>query len=269
MLNVMLMRSNEDSLFEQTRSWLSENKDSQFTLVVDELHAYRGTTGSEVAVTIRNFLDRIGLDGQSDQLRIIATSASITDDSKGKGKEFVERFFGVDSKKFKFISGNPKTNFSNDKHREQCILGDAINEVSKIHNEVDRPQDLGEVLNILKTKYQVDEPDAFLTKIISSAGRDYINPVPNFRIHNFLRQVEAIWCCSNPVCTEVENQYKFEGRRFGRLFSTPALQCKCGSRVVELLYCYDCGELFLGGHTVGLEGVWKSFLHQLVAMPRQ
>ena len=41
MLNVMLMRSNEDSLFEQTRSWLSENKDSQFTLVVDELHAYR------------------------------------------------------------------------------------------------------------------------------------------------------------------------------------------------------------------------------------
>ena len=201
-------------------------------------------------MTIRNFLDRIGLDGQSDQLRIIATSASITDDSKGKGKEFVERFFGVDSKKFKFISGNPKTNFSNYKHREQCILGDAINEVSKIHNEVDRPQDLGEVLNILKTKYQVDEPDAFLTKIISSAGRDYINPVPNFRIHNFLRQVEAIWCCSNPVCTEVENQYKFEGRRFGRLFSTPALHANV---VPELLSYYIAMtvESYFWGHTVG------------------
>ena len=61
MLNVLLMRSNEDNLFDQTREWLNRDKKNKFTLVIDELHAYRGTTGSEVAVTVRNFLDRIGI----------------------------------------------------------------------------------------------------------------------------------------------------------------------------------------------------------------
>ena len=77
-------------------------------MVVDELHAYRGTSGAEVAITIRNFLDRIGISPSSKQLRIIATSASITNDDDGKGKEFLERFFGVDRADFQFVKGKPK-----------------------------------------------------------------------------------------------------------------------------------------------------------------
>ena len=260
MLNVMLMRSNEDNLFDQTREWLNRDKKNKFTLVIDELHAYRGTTGSEVAVTVRNFLDRIGIDTESDQLRIIATSASITDDSEGRGKDFVEKFFGVDSNTFKFISGNPTTNFANEKHKEQCELGNAVNEVAKQNDEADRPQDFEEVQNLLKSKYQVDDISDFLTKIVSSATFEPENPLPSFRIHNFLRQVEAIWCCTNPDCDQIDQRFKFKERKFGKLFSTPALQCKCGSRVIELLYCYDCGETFMGGHVLQLESGPDIFL---------
>ena len=42
MLNVMLMRETEAPIFQRTRDWLNSNPKNQFTLVVDELHAYRG-----------------------------------------------------------------------------------------------------------------------------------------------------------------------------------------------------------------------------------
>jgi len=77
MLNIMLMRSVEASIFDQTRQWLANSHDHVFHLVVDELHTYRGTPGTEVAYLIRVLLDRIGLAPDSGQLRIIASSASV------------------------------------------------------------------------------------------------------------------------------------------------------------------------------------------------
>ena len=49
MLNIMLMRSIEAPIFAQTRAWLQSSPDRIFHLIVDELHTYRGTPGSEVA----------------------------------------------------------------------------------------------------------------------------------------------------------------------------------------------------------------------------
>ena len=48
MLNIMLMRPVEDPIFRQTREWLAEDRRNTFHLVVDELHTYRGTPGTEV-----------------------------------------------------------------------------------------------------------------------------------------------------------------------------------------------------------------------------
>ena len=58
MLNVMLMREREDTLFTSTRDWLERDSKNRFSLVVDELHSYRGTQGTEVALVVRNLLDR-------------------------------------------------------------------------------------------------------------------------------------------------------------------------------------------------------------------
>ena len=49
MLNVMLMRDLEEPIFEATREWLREDESNVFTLVIDELHSYRGTPGTEIA----------------------------------------------------------------------------------------------------------------------------------------------------------------------------------------------------------------------------
>ena len=91
MMNIMLMRSMEMPIFDLTRQWLANDRSRLFHLVVDELHSYRGTPGTEVAYLIRVLLDRLGLSPDSDQLRIIASSASLTNDASGL--DYLESFF--------------------------------------------------------------------------------------------------------------------------------------------------------------------------------
>jgi DEAD/DEAH box helicase domain-containing protein len=67
MLNIMLMRGVEGTIFDQTRQWLNSDESHLFHLVVDELHTYRGTPGTEVAYLIRVLLDRLGLAPESPQ----------------------------------------------------------------------------------------------------------------------------------------------------------------------------------------------------------
>ena len=74
--------------------------------------------------------------------------------------------------------------------------------------------------------------------------------MPTFRSHMFVRQVQGIWACCNPDCSEVEERYRSDNRQVGKLFKSPALKCNCGGQVLELLYCYDCGEAYLGGYVV-------------------
>lgn len=116
MLSVMMMRSAERKMFEETRKWFEvktkadenlteEQKQEQkrkrvFHLILDELHLYRGTAGTEVAYLIRSFLKEIGVPpviknnkGQfvpNPQLRIISSSASLDDP-----EDFLRQFFGV------------------------------------------------------------------------------------------------------------------------------------------------------------------------------
>ncbi|MBC8147494.1 MAG: DEAD/DEAH box helicase, partial [Bacteroidetes bacterium] len=125
MLSIMLMRSYEDIIFSQTRDWLSckdlkskemskeeialVKKDRVFHLILDELHLYRGTQGTEISYLIRLLLKRLGLTPNSSQLRILGSSASL-DMNDPKAIDFLDGFFGVDDveKKFEIINASPK-----------------------------------------------------------------------------------------------------------------------------------------------------------------
>lgn len=67
------------------------------------------------------------------------------------------------------------------------------------------------------------------------------------RAHYFFRSIQGMWACSSAECPEA---LRIEGheRHVGKLFRNHRLACDaCGSRVLELLYCQTCGELYLGG----------------------
>lgn len=78
MLEYMLMRPIEQSIFRQTRDWLASDPDNTLILVVDEAHLYRGTAGAEVAYLIRRLQARLGI--PRDRMRCILTSASLGPD---------------------------------------------------------------------------------------------------------------------------------------------------------------------------------------------
>ena len=103
MLNIMLMREVEAPIFSKTRAWLEADPSNVFHLIVDELHAYRGTPGTEVSFIVRLLLTRLGLRPDSPQLRIIATTASLEDNSAGRA--FLTEFFGRPPEHFHFITG--------------------------------------------------------------------------------------------------------------------------------------------------------------------
>ena len=63
-----------------------------FHLIIDELHLYRGTQGTEVAYLLKLVLNRLGLNPNHPQLRILASSASL--EAKEETKE------GQESKQF-------------------------------------------------------------------------------------------------------------------------------------------------------------------------
>lgn len=74
MLEYMLLRPIERSMFEQTRHWLAAHPANELILVIDEAHLYRGTAGAEVAYLIRRLQTRLGI--ERDRMRCILTSAS-------------------------------------------------------------------------------------------------------------------------------------------------------------------------------------------------
>lgn len=321
MLNIMLMRSIESRIFEQTKAWLASDpyRDTErplhiFHLIVDELHSYRGTPGTEVAYIIRLVLDRLGLKPDSPQLRILTTTASLEDSPKGR--DFLAAFFGRDFNdptRFSFITGeqvSPKRN-SHLRLRDYAqhftdfarhLSNKPINPASKFIQEAllslaqalektPRPHlapdmRLGEALNdrdvadairsAMQQKHgtvratQIPHLDKFLfddSENISDAMRGVLlalalakevntqrSPQP-MRGHLFFSNLFNLWACSNPECTDnsclerPSSDYAHQNPpNIGALYANHRLTCSCGSRVLDLIVCEVCGEVYLGGY---------------------
>ena len=274
MTNVMLMREREAPIFEATRRWLEADQDRCFTLVVDELHAYRGTQGTEVAFIVRSLLRRLGLEPRSPQLRIIATSASLEGDT---GRNFAEQFFGVPADTFEIVSGAPReppplvqlprAPFARlmeeddlDRRRDMatslCSEHNAPRMLAAAcaRNGAPRATTLSEIAGRVFLDGPGSEGGAGIEGLLWAISADErSNENSRFRAHHFFRLVRGLWACCNPDCAELSESFRSDARRVGRLYATPRIQCGCGSRVLELLYCYECGEPFLGGFSEAVE----------------
>ncbi len=259
MLNAILMRDIEEPIFDSTRKWLHADQSNTFALVVDELHLYRGTSGAEVAMVIRNLLNRLGLEPTSPQLRIMATSASLPGDATSAA--FLEGFFGVPRDQFCIEPGEQVQLPPARRIDTRAIQGLADDELAE------RARSEGWAATVsnacVDERGQVRPVDATtLAGRLLGAGPDSVagfhtvlrglalqSPaeIP-IRGHVMVRGLRGLWACSDPSCSAVEPVLR--RRRIGRLYSTPRAACTCGSRVLELLYCFECGDISLGGYVV-------------------
>ena len=69
MLEYILIRPIESSIFDTTRAWLEKEDDRAVTLVLDEAHTYTGAKGTEVAHLVRRLKERLGIRPGSGKLR--------------------------------------------------------------------------------------------------------------------------------------------------------------------------------------------------------
>src|SRR5208283_5296415 len=91
----------------------------------------------------------------------------------------------------------------------------------------------------------VDALDGLLGGLSVARGSSGTAPLP-VRAHLFFRNLQGLWVCTNPGCTQAPT--RTAPVPCGALQYVPTLTCGCGSRVLELLYCEACGEIFFGGY---------------------
>ena len=316
MLSIMLMRRAESQMFEDTKRWLAAEdlpeaereeakKNRVFHIIVDELHLYRGTAGSEVACLLRMLYNAIGLepvvdDGRGNkvpnpQIKILASSASLGDETETQ--KFMEEFFGIYStiegeNVFNVQTGSNYIGKNKDVDIDYTSFS-KFNHENFVAIELDpenagKVEDVrkGKVLNFLKDKFDCDTIEEFCkryeeqmfndfydclpsntdnskrpisqSQLIESlfAGnkeayrgflifRGYIDTIyrnhklPRFRFHKFFKYVEGLWGELNPSLSDdvpaVKN-LSYNSKEVG------------ARKVLELLRCENCGQLFIGGN---------------------
>ena len=252
MLNVMLSRDYESNMLNQTKVWL-EQDGNKFTLMLDELHSYRGTQGTEVSLLIKRFLNRIGANKKG-KLQIIASSASL---DKGSEK-FLEDFFGVSSDSFEIINDPPnKKEFQKVSLPLKIISEDELSEKIKLFGSDEIILSaLESIRNSTKKNNVVDNSLKNISKtIFDNINLNYISILLDnvsgknrFRVHYFLRSHPGIWACIDRKCPKVESEFSGEDRLIGKLYSEQRSRCLCGSKVFELNYCFECGEVCYSGY---------------------
>ncbi|MFJ9742548.1 DEAD/DEAH box helicase [Streptomyces sp. NPDC101166] len=266
MLNVMLMRSRESQIFDKTRRWLEEVPDARFTLVVDELHMYRGTAGTEIAYLLRNLRHRLGLDHRPDKFRILAASASL---EAPRDLDFLQEFFGVDRNRFVVLGGqlvlpaHTRTDIS--QHAEAYAALDPDPAPSEADQFLADTGAGDALVNALRDgdRLIADFDDVVAARIFPAADtavqkkalrgvlaalRRSADPrTPKLRGHLFFRNIPGVWACSDPQCPDAPRPEGME-RTVGKLYPRPTSRCSCDARVLELLYCQNCGDPFLGGY---------------------
>lgn len=319
MLSIMLMRRAESQMFEDTRKWLAAEdlkdlpeeqrekaqKDRVFHIIVDELHLYRGTAGSEVACLLRMLYNAIGLepvvdDGHGNkipnpQIKILASSASLGDETTTQ--KFMEEFFGI----YSTIEGETVFNVqagSNYIGSEQNITIDytlfsEFNHENFIAIELEtnnagNVEDIrtNKVQRFIKEKFNCDSIAEFCEKYEKQIFNDFFNclpsnkdrskrpiaqselikslfkgnkeayrgflifrgyidtlyrnhKLPRFRFHKFFKYIEGLWGELNPSLSDEVPPVKnlsYNAKEVG------------ARKILELLRCENCGQLFIGGN---------------------
>lgn len=318
MLNIMMMRSIENDIFQKTHDWLHEegHPERQFFLIVDELHAYRGTPGTEVSYILRLLLTRLGLQPDSDKLRILTTTASLNPDDSGR--KFLREFFGRDN--FEFISapqvqpkagarlnlrpykdalatfaqqvqpevsdGPPDLTASDTAMRQLAVqlggtignqsgrdaLGKTLSDpkvaASEALREACRTASADNSVRpvqaplldreLFETDPQTLQPSDALRGLMLAVGMSRANnglsPQPT-RGHLFFHNLQNLWVCASPDCTdsgvnrpERDNADPSHRPTLGAIHTEHRIACSCGSRVLDLIVCEVCGDVFVGGY---------------------
>jgi Lhr-like helicase len=279
MLNIMLMRDREDSVFTKTREWLEEDKENNiFHLIVDELHLNRGSSGTELALLLRLVEYRLGLYPGHPQLRILASSASL-DPSDEDSKKYITDFFGMDfNNYFKIVKEERATeNLDGDtisknllekyyaeseKDNQDKTDEELVNEIfgndflftktNQVKNTILKGFENNESkhtfsLSDVNSKLFGEDSDYKALKGLlklralydDKKYKDVKGNLPRIRFHLFFKNVDDL--------------HAVAGEKNKLILNSSSTKVD-GKKVFQNLYCDECGTLFYGGRRFNNNG---------------
>ena len=104
MLEFMLMRQREATIWDKTKEWLRASQDNKLLIVLDEAHMYRGSAGGEIALLLERLLSRLGI--TKDKVQFILTTASMPQDDKKAIDDFYSGLTGKEAASYIFLNGS-------------------------------------------------------------------------------------------------------------------------------------------------------------------
>lgn len=313
MLSIMMMRHTEKDMIDKTRRWYENDpkRDTDqptrvFHLIIDELHLYRNTAGTEIAYLIRQFLNSIGVpptivrNGKhipNPQLRILASSASLG--TPEETEDFARQFFGVfygdatthvedkTIKAFNIVDGTdyipahpgktinyndfniflPEYVVKDDVYKNgikqklyskygysdlntflanyaDSIFADIKNAMKKVvgGKPTTCPIDVADLYKALNCS--MDALRGFFifradSEVNGFAAKGDIK-LPRFRFHQYFRYIDGLWgelTPPDPNTKAIIGDVMFHARALHN-----------GHKVLELMRCECCGELYIGGN---------------------
>ena len=313
MLSIMLMRHNKEEvlgdradsmIFESTKEWLAEDRDNHvFQLVIDELHLYRGSSGTEVGYLLRLLMDRLGLSPDSKQLQILASSASL--DDKDESYNFLGGMFGLtaDEAKGQFHIESGESIYPPDETPRSISeeVGNVCLQLGVALSMNEKPND--QLVKKLVTKSNIDTLaysffDNASNRFTSLSLESLIEKwFPNLQakdkyiaVRGFFYafgQATAIKNSGQGYLTDVLPRLRFHWmaknidglwgtadlpqsednhRRVGHLLPEPIISLQ-GKRVLEVLYCECCGTQLLAGYKMHAGGTLNNPRFELAPMP--
>lgn len=249
MLSYMMMRDVENDIFEKTKEWL-EKEGNVFHLIVDELHLYRGTPGTEIAYLIRLLKLRLGIENKPEKFKIIAASASL--ESAQDDNSFLKEFFGESEDSFEKITGTLSELKESQKNLQlepyktigeeidrnnswtdiKTILENKLSEKASFFLERDKDflksqiykvffdqkqnkslvKRFSEVANLVFEGSNQQEKEKALRGLFFFLDQDEFDDfeLPRFKIHYFYRNFEGLWACVKPNYFSKKNRQKGE-----------------------------------------------------------
>ena len=290
MLSIMLMRHAHPQIpgdradaqvLEATARWLAADRQNHvFQLVIDELHLYRGASGTEVGYLLRLLLDRLGIGPDSRQLQILASSASL-DTGSAETFEFLGGLFGLDAAQARArfhveagerLHATPQGRAFDD-HDARLLeqLGAAPTDSELAGEAFARLDSAAAELAILSpfwdsvaARYQTrplgNLASVWFPTLVPGAQHYAVRGLlvtigamarrrdaggrrpPRLRFHWMVKNVDGLWAAGQPAGNDPR-------RRVGRLLADPQDARGC-DRVLEVVYCECCGTQLLTGYKI-------------------
>jgi superfamily II DNA/RNA helicase len=279
MLEYMLVRNEDKPILEKSKGKLK-------WIVLDEAHSYIGSQAAELSLLIRRVIHAFDVDPKD--VRFIATSATIGDPEGEAGqtlRKFLADVGGIDVSQVELRFGvrdvpvlpSPKNtaNISLEKLEEITDSKSLYIEVTShpislklrnlfVKNSLSKTSptqtlSLGSICESLfgkKSEYTLNDQEIALRwlDVLANAVDKNEEPFLPLRAHIHHQTMTGLWACADQKCSEKQHHASHlisDDWVYGNIYLSPKQHCGCGSPVYELVFCDDCGEVYLNAQENG------------------